>query len=328
MVRWGIVGAGRVADQMAAAINASQTLVGVVGRNPDRAQAFAEKHQTTTFDSISTLAGEVDVVYIASPNAFHLEHVTAAAEQKAHVLCEKPLANTVDDARRIVAVCAHNDVQLGMSVQYRQHQAHRNMRFLIAHGDIGTPVFADAAVHLPKMETPSWYQDQSIASGGVIPMSGVHRLDLLRYVLDDEVTAVLAVERSRLKGSVYEDTVACILEFARGTIATVRFAMEASSEGEGISVNGDRGWLRAERTTSSWWSSQSAALKGQTLDGAVDEEHPLTNLYQSQVIEFSQSVQTGTKFSSSGLDGVRAAEITEAINRSAAQERRILIGRK
>jgi 1,5-anhydro-D-fructose reductase (1,5-anhydro-D-mannitol-forming) len=329
MVRWGIIGVGRVAEQMATAINASPsaTLTAVAGRDPARAADFAGRHSTDAVSDVEQLADEVDVVYVASPNALHLEHVQIAASHGAHILCEKPLANTPAEARQIVSICREARVRLGMGVQYRQHPAHRAMRDAITSGEIGAPVFADAAVHLPPMPTPQWYQDQKVAAGGVIPMSGVHRIDLLRYVLDADVVAVSALLRTRATGRPYEDTVAALLEFDNGTIATLRFAMEARSDGEGISVNGQDGWLRAERTTSSWWSDQPAALLGATTGGSIAQEFATVDLYRRQVDEFSTAVTENVPFSSTGVDGVRAAEITEAIHLAAERGQRTAVAR-
>jgi len=329
VLRWGIIGTGRVAEQMAAAINSCTvaTLAGVVGRDPAKTADFAGRYGTTSVSTVTALASSVDVVYIASPNALHAEHVTTAASVGAHILCEKPLANTPSQARELVAACNAAEVKLGLGVQYRQHPAHRRMRTSIASGEIGMPVFADAAVHLPPMPTPQWYEDQAIAAGGIIPMSGIHRIDLLRYVLDAEVVAASALQRTRAAGRRYEDTVAALLEFDNGTIATLRFAMETRSDGEGISVNGESGWLRAERTTSSWWSKQPSALVGDGEAGPIHEEYVSVDLYALQVEEFTTAIRSNLPFSSSGLDGVRAAEVTEAIHLAAERGHRTTVAR-
>jgi 1,5-anhydro-D-fructose reductase (1,5-anhydro-D-mannitol-forming) len=329
MLRWGIVGVGRVSAHMATAIAQSESgeLVGVVGRRPERAEEFAAKYQAQTYASVSDLSDKVDVVYVASPNSMHRDHVLAAATKGIHVLCEKPLASSVSDATAIVQACKENDVVLGMGVQYRQHPAHRHIRDEVRAGSIGAPIFADASVHLPPLDIPDWYDDQAVAAGGVLPMSGVHRIDLLRYVLDAEVVAVSAIQRTRRASRPFEDTVAGILEFDSGAIATIRFAMEARSDGEGVSVNGESGWLRAERTTSSWWAEGQSALRGQTTDADIDFTYEPLNLYRLQVEEFNAAVESGSSFSSSGLDGVQAAVITDAIFQSALVGERVTIQR-
>src|SRR6266566_2542225 len=106
MLRWGIIGLGRIADtEIAPAITASPQgeLRGVVSRDQGRAEAFAGRHGAvralTSFDEL--LADpEVDAVYIATPNALHADEVVAAAAAGKHVMCDKPLALSVAGAQR------------------------------------------------------------------------------------------------------------------------------------------------------------------------------------------------------------------------------------
>jgi 1,5-anhydro-D-fructose reductase (1,5-anhydro-D-mannitol-forming) len=127
MVRWGIIGLGRIADtEIAPAITASPRgeLRGVVSRDQGRAEAFAGRHGAaralTSFGELLADPG-VDAVYIATPNALHADEVVAAAAAGKHVMCDKPLALAVADARRAVAACEEAAVQLGITFQTRFH---------------------------------------------------------------------------------------------------------------------------------------------------------------------------------------------------------------
>ncbi len=319
---WAFIGSGRVSAQMAAAVGRADgaRVHGVLSRRHERAQAFAQDHGAlTTYASLEAMLGdpEVDIVYVASPNGLHREHVVRAAEAGKHVLCEKPMANDPGDCLAMIAACSRAGVQLGIGFQYRQHPAHARVRDLVARRELGAPVFADAAVHVPPMRTPDWYDDPSLAGGGVLPMAGVHRIDLLRFVLGaevDEVSALLAVRDSRRQ---YEDLAAALLRFDNGAVATVRFALDAASPGDGVSLSGERGWATAERTTSQWWGTDGGELTWSGDEGTGAETFAMQDLYARQVTSFTAAVDGTGRFEADGVDGLRAAEVTTALRTSA-----------
>ena len=320
--RWAFIGTGRVSRQMADAVGRAEgaQLHGVLSRRPETAAAFARDHgATATYASLEALLAdpEVDVVYVASPNGLHREHVVAAAGAGKHVLCEKPMANDPGDCLAMITACTRAGVRLGIGFQYRQHPAHRTVRELVARAELGRPVFADAAVHVPRLATPGWYDDPSMAGGGVLPMAGVHRIDLLRFVLGAEVAEVSAFLGARDAGRPYEDTVAALLRFEDGIVATVRFALDAASPGDGVAVSGESGWARAERTTSQWWGADGGELSWSGSGGSGAEAFALQDLYVSQVTSFTAAVEGGGRFEADGVDGLRAAEVTTALRRSA-----------
>lgn len=318
MVRWAMIGAGRVNSQMASGIHRANNaqLVGVFSRTPEATAQFALDHEISTiYPTLDDLLADdgVDVVYVASPNSTHRDHVIAVAAAGKHVLCEKPMSNMVADCLEMIAACDNAHVVLGIAFQYRQHPAHRAIRELVTGGDLGIAVFADAAVHVPPLVVPKWYFDQSVAVGGVVPMAGVHRIDLLRFVLNSEISVVQSVMRRRNPDRPFEDTVAAILEFESGAIATVRFALDVMSAGDGVTVQGTTGWASAIRTTSQWWASDGGELAS-SLDGETNSTvFPKQDLYRFQVEEFSGAVKGDNEFSATGQDGLRSVEAADAL---------------
>lgn len=331
-MRWAMIGTGRVNQQMARAMNDTDDVLlhGVLSRDVDTAHNFAAEYQIPrTYHSLDSLLSdtEVDVVYVASPNGLHREQVLAIAQAGKHILCEKPMANDIQSCQEMISACRANGVEIGIAFQYRQHKAHREIRELVSTGKLGNVVFADAAVHIPPLATPSWYSNPGIAGGGVLPMSGVHRIDLLRYVLGAEVEEVVAFIDSRLPGKTYEDTVAALLRFDNGTVATVRFALEARSGGEGISLHGSAGWAVADRTTSQWWGDDGGELSFSNGDTTSNKVFARDDLYLAQVEEFTAALNGGARFSASAVDGLRAAEITAALFESGRDRKTVRVKR-
>lgn len=330
MHNWALVGTGRVSEQMASAMNKSTnaTLAAVYSPTKANRDKFAATFQVPkTYESIEALLSDpaIEIVYIASPNNMHEEHVQLAAQAGKQILCEKPLANDLAAAKRMISYAETAGVKLGVGFQYRQHPAHQKIKSLVRDGELGEIVFADSAVHLPPMPYPAWYSDQDIAGGGVLPMTGVHRLDLLRYVLSAEVTEVSAFVERRDQSLPFEDTVTAMLKFDSGVSATVRFSMNASSSGEGISVNGRSGWAVAKDTTSQWWSKKPSSIEYQSATETKNEVYSEPDLYQLQVEDFNNWVAGKSEFACLAIDGLRAIEVTLAIRESSLKSQPVKI---
>ena len=161
-IGWAMIGTGRVHRWMAPAIKAAEDtrLLGVLSRDKTRAEVFAEKQGIPmAYDSLNKLLDnpEINVVYIASPNGLHAEQTIKAAEAGKHVLCEKPMAPTTAECRSMIEACQKQGVKLGIALQFRQHPAHLKMREIVASGELGQMVFANAQLEIPPIPTPRWY---------------------------------------------------------------------------------------------------------------------------------------------------------------------------
>ena len=196
---WGIVGAAGIADrEMAPAINrcSGGELIGVVSRDQTRASDFAERHGAaqalTSYDELLALA-DVDIVYIATPNALHPDQVVAAAQAGKHILCDKPLAITVADARRAAEAADAAGVKLGINFQTRHHEVMPEIRDRIANGDIGDPLIVQCELSPGRKLLAGWRTDSALAGLGTTNNLAIHAYDLLRYLLDDEVIEVTAL---------------------------------------------------------------------------------------------------------------------------------------
>jgi len=317
-VGWGLIGTGRVAAQMADAIGRAEGThaASVLSRDSARGAAFAANH------GVATVAGSleellvndaVDVVYVASPNGLHVAQTLAAADAGKHVLCEKPMATSLGDCDLMDRRCRERGVQLGIAFQYRQHPAHIAMRQAVRDGLIGRPVLADAAVCLPAMSTPDWYGDPALAGGGVIPMSGVHRLDLISFILEASPVRVCAMLSTRDADRPYEDTAAAVVAFEGGATATVRFAMDVPYGGDPIAIHGTEGSLEARGTTSQWWGGGGGEVTLRVRGSTHKTSYDSVDLYQLQVESFVAQIGGRSTSVGTARDGAAAVVLTAAI---------------
>jgi predicted dehydrogenase len=309
---------------MARAIQSSSNaeLAAVVSRSRHRSGEFGDEHGSPpVFGTVDALLeqADVDIVYVASPNTLHACQVVTAARARKHVLCEKPMAADAASCVDMIEACAANGVVLGIGFQYRQHPAHRLMRDTVCSGQLGAGVFADAAVHLAGLATPAWYNDPKLSAGsGVLSMTGVHRIDLLRFVMAAEVDEVSAFVDTRARGRQFDDAVTAMLRFDNGVVATVRFSIDAARAGDPVAIYGSGGNIAGIGTTSQWWSADGGKVVVRVGTDEVVHEFPRADLYLDQVESFTRAIQGDVGCIATGVDGLRAVEISAAIYESAA----------
>ncbi len=317
-MRWGIIGLGRIADtEIAPAITDSPQgeLRAVVSRDQGRADAFAGRHGAaralTSFHEM--LADpDVDAVYIATPNALHAEQVVTAARAGKHVMCDKPLALSVADARRAVAACEEAAVKLGITFQTRFHDNYGRFRELVQDGSLGEIRVVQVEMSPGRTLLKGWRTDPALTGFGAINNLGVHAFDLIRWLLGAEATEVTALAGH--EGGLAPETLALVLlRYATGALAYVNVNQSAGFPQADITVYGTKGRVVGRSTT-------RMNMKG-TLDVLTDQgeariETASYHAYRGAVMAFEDAVATGREPSPSGLDGLRSVELTSAIEES------------
>ncbi|WP_423995770.1 D-xylose 1-dehydrogenase Gfo6 [Halorubrum trapanicum] len=147
------------------------------------------------------VADEYDAVYIATPNATHLEYVEAAADQGKAVLCEKPLEVTPDRARRLVSACRDADVPLMVGYRMQTDPAVRRLRDLLDAGVAGDVVHIHATMSQTMLgelgsDTDQWRLDPELSGGCAVMDLGVYPLNTTRFVLREDPVRVSGRTRS------------------------------------------------------------------------------------------------------------------------------------
>lgn len=148
-LRWGILGAGNVSRQWALCLKGvpGATIAAVAARDQDRADGFAKNlNIPNAYDSYETLVADesIDIIYVGTKTWLHKEHSLLALEAGKHVLCEKPLANNVDEAREMYTAAEQQGVMLQDGMWTRFFPAVEHARSLIEQGGIGEPLMVQA----------------------------------------------------------------------------------------------------------------------------------------------------------------------------------------
>ncbi|HTO64801.1 MAG TPA: Gfo/Idh/MocA family oxidoreductase [Bradyrhizobium sp.] len=328
-LRWGLIGASTIAAQhMIGAIRANGgEVAAVMSASADRAATFAREHAIGRSTSrLHDLVGsdDVDAVYISTTNELHRDQVFAAAAAGKHVLCEKPLALTLGDARAMVARCHERGVVMGTNHHLRNAATHRAMREAIKEGRIGRPLFARVfhAVYLPP-NLQGWRIDKPQAGGGVILDITVHDADTLRFVLDDEPVAVTAMTSSAGMGREgLEDGVMGVLRFASGLTAQFHDAFTTRYATTGFEVHGEAGSLIG---TDCMTQAPKGDIVLRTKDGAAPLAIAHENLYARSVRRFQEAVAGRGTPAATGEDGIKSLSVALATREAARTGRETAI---
>lgn len=249
-LRAGIIGCGAIAANHLAAYASEDGVVvtACMDTDEERAKAFAQEHGIELWTTdIAELLAAVDVVSVCTPHPTHEALVLAAAQAGVHVLCEKPLAISVESAEKMVQVCQEAGVKFGAVFQRRFWPAAQRIRGALDDGTLGTPILARVEVLLHRdasyyTQTP-WRGKWESDGGGVLMTQAIHYLDLLQWYLG-EVDWVMATASTYKHGDYIEveDTLAATLRFTNGAMAqfTASTALTPAL-GQRIAVTGANG---------------------------------------------------------------------------------------
>jgi 1,5-anhydro-D-fructose reductase (1,5-anhydro-D-mannitol-forming) len=327
MVRWGIIGLGRIADsEIAPAIGASPRgrVHAVVSRDQGRADIFAARHGAaralTSFEDLLIDPG-VDAVYIATPNALHAAEVVAAAQAGKHVMCDKPLALNVADAERAVAACEQAGVRLGITFQTRFHDNFDRFREIVQDGTLGDIRVAQVEMSAGRTLLKGWRTDPALAGLGTINNIGVHAFDLLRYIFGAEVQEVTTMTGHE-EGLVPETLALVLLRFTNGALGYVNVNQSVAFPQADITVYGTKGRVVGRACTR---MNMEGTLTVTTEDGETIIETASFHAYRNAVMAFEEAVEEGREPSPSGLDGLRSARLTAAIADSLSTGRTVAV---
>jgi 1,5-anhydro-D-fructose reductase (1,5-anhydro-D-mannitol-forming) len=330
MLQWGVIGASTIGRQlMVPAIGAQPDarVAAVASSDSERGRHYADALSIPrTYPSVADLLAHptIDAVYISTTNEWHEPQALAAVAAGKHVLCEKPLALSLEGARTMVAAAAAAGVVMGTNHHLRNASTHRRMRELIQSGAIGRPLAARVfhAVHLPP-HLQGWRIDRPDAGGGVILDITVHDADTLRFTLGDEVAEVTAMTASQgMARAGLEDAVMGVMRFHDGAIAQFHDAFTAPHASTGFEVHGTEGSLYG-RDVMTQRPVGTVTIRREGGEEVIPLEHE--NLYERSVRCFNAAIRGKGEPAATGEDGIRSRAVALAVRESALTGRAVQV---
>ncbi|MBZ5752492.1 MULTISPECIES: Gfo/Idh/MocA family protein [Metabacillus] len=258
-LRVGVIGCGSIAQHRHLpeyVANKNVQLVAVCDINAERAKEVAGKYEVTAYTSYEDLlrSGEVDAVSVCTPNYLHAPISIAALDTGVHVLCEKPLATSKEEAEAMISAAKRSGKKLMIGHNQRFVSSHQKARQLIHSGEIGKiysfrTAFGHGGPEQWSVEgKEGWFFQKEKAFIGAMGDLGVHKADLLRFILGEEITEVGAfVETSAKDFADVDDNAVCVLKTESGIIGTLAASWAyVSKEDNSTIIYGEKAILRLE----------------------------------------------------------------------------------
>jgi predicted dehydrogenase len=235
-LRVACIGMGWWSDVLADAIERSGKLkiVACYTRSEDKRKAFAKKYTCHAAPSYDAILNDrvVEAVINTTPNNVHAETTRAAAQAGKHVFLDKPIANTIADARALTTACRKAGVVLALGYQRRKESHFRWIRKQIDDGVFGKLVNAEANIsrdRLGQFQLGSWRYTAEGMPGGVMLQIGIHYTDVLEYLMGPIKAVRGSLAQLVLPGE-NPDIASLILEHENGALSTLNACYASASE--------------------------------------------------------------------------------------------------
>ncbi|MGC9354500.1 MAG: Gfo/Idh/MocA family protein [Mariniphaga sp.] len=341
-----ILGCGKVAHLHANAIQnlSNAELAAVWSRTKKTADEFAKQYKTKAFENITEMVkmAEIDLAIVCTPHPFHREPAIEAARTGAHVLVEKPLASTLEDADAIIGACKNAGVKLGVISQRRWYAPVMRIKKAIEAGKIGRAVFGTVNMlgwrDKNYYDADAWRGTWKMEGGGVLVNQAPHQLDLLLWYMG-EIDEVYGLWKNLNHPYIeVEDTAVAIVKFKNGGIGNIIVSNSQKpgiygkvhihgKNGASVGVQTDGGAMFVagmstvlEPPVNDLWTipGEEKLLskwikKDSELFNSID---PTVFYMERQIEDFLEALETDREPLVTGEDGRRTVELFTAIYRS------------
>ena len=273
--------------------------------------------------SREALVDVVDVVDICAPTSAHLELAKFALRKGKHVIVEKPIALTVDDANHLIELARIHDRRLFPAHVLRYFPEYQALQASIARGELGELGVLDFARESASPEHAEWFKDPE-QSGGVILDQMIHDIDMARW-LAGPVESVIAHTTTRQTEGFHIEVAHAILHHGSGAISRVcgMWGPPSVPFRTSFSVAGQRGELH--------YRSRSGVaievLGGTSAASSLPPIDPVFSPYLAQLTDFLGAIETNSRARVNAVDGREAVRIANAARLAAASNARVLLDR-
>src|SRR5580658_5307381 len=320
VVGLGTIAQGFVLPSFAKCKNAK--LVAVVSRDKDKAARVGRKFKSNAHYSSEEYAAclanpQVDAVFVATPNGLHESFTVQAAQAGKHVLCEKPLAATAEQAARMVEACRRNRVLLMTAYRKYFEPSSLFLKQLIQNGDLGRIDVMHTAfseLYSPGVSQP-WLLDSKLAGGGPLMDLGVYCVNTTRWLVDEDPVEVSAQTWTRDKVTFrdIEEGISFRLQFPSDLVV-----QGSSSYGAAMSsfiyIQGAKGWVSL---APAFTFDEVRRVTGKIGKRGIERKFAIIDEFALELDAFAEAIQNKAAVESNGAQGHRDMIILDAIYKSA-----------
>lgn len=338
MIKFALVGCGRIAKRHAEILGNSQiegaTLAAVCDVVERKAEEYGRKFNVPYFTDMERMAREcdIDAFVVLTESGLHAEHVLKLAPYGKHIMVEKPMALTLEDADAMIRACDNAGIKLFVIKQNRFNVPVQKLREALEAGRFGKLVMGTVRVRWAR---PQAYYDQDswrgtwALDGGVLTNQASHHVDLLEWMMGD-VESVFAYTKTALVDIEAEDTAVVVLRFANGALGVIEattavrpkdlegsisiLGEKGTVEIGGFAVNAIRHWNFVEQADDDAEVVEKYSVNPPSVYGFGHEA------YYRHVVN---SIEHGTRHLVDGLEGRRSLELINAIYESVERGREV-----
>lgn len=324
-VGFALVGLGKLtAEELIPAARTSENayIAALVTSEEDKGEAFARAYDLTeqdvySYEEFEKLAerDDVEAVFIVLPNSMHREYVERAAKMGKHVLCEKPLGVSAEDAQAMVNACKKAGVLLMTAYRCQYTPHHWAARDAVQSGKLGDVKLLDS-IHVQVEDDPTvWRLKKELAGGGPLPDIGIYSLNIMRFVLGQEPEWVFAHQHQPKKDARFkevEESVSFMLGFPNGVIANALTSYDAHKTTT-LRVMGNKGTLLMDPA----FPYQGVKLTVTDKSGDTTPSFPDYDQFGLEFDHFAECIRQGKTPWTPGEEGVQDHVVMDAIYESA-----------
>lgn len=332
-IGFAVVGLGHISEQAilpAFRHSKKAKLVALVSGDERKAKRLAAKFGASdyyTYDdyALSLNHPHVQAVYIANHNGGHAEYTIRAAAAHKHVLCEKPMANTVDDCQRMIEACRANDVRLMIAYRKYFEPASLALKKLVTAGKLGRLKILHSAftIFLPPGGGSAWQFDRTLAGGGSLVDVGVYCVNTTRWLLGREPVeaSAYAWTHNPARYSDVEENISFQLKFPDGIVLQASSSFGAA-QASFLHVHGEKGWAALDPAFA---FDEERRLFGKASGRWFEKKFRAMDEFVLEIDAFAEAVHRGRDPEPDGLEGLRDVVVMQAIYRSARENRPVPI---
>jgi len=262
---------------------------------------------------------DVDIVYVVLPNNMHAEYTARAAQAGKHVLCEKPMATSVADAERMVAVCRDANRLLMIAYRLQYDPCHRELIRIARSGEHGPVRLIEAVNGQNQASIPQWRHFRDQAGGGSLVDVGLYCLNAARYVTGEEpveITARLTQPKDDPRFREVEDICAFTLRFPSGAMASCASGY-SFHESRQMRVMMDGAWVGLDPAFSYENLAMRIGRKAGKANAVEERRCSDRNQFAREMDHFAECIRTGKQPHTPGGEGLQDMRLMEAIYRAA-----------
>ena len=319
-MRVACLGMGWWSDVLADAIqrSAKLTIVSCYSRSADKREAFAKKYGCRAARSYEEILDDqsIEGIINTTPNSAHRETTIAAAKAGKHTFLDKPIANTLDDARALTEACRKAKVVLALGYQRRRESHFRWIKENL--GQFGKLVNAEANIsrdRLGKIDLSSWRYTAEGMPGGVMLQIGIHYTDVLEYLMGPIKAVNGRFVRLVLPGD-NPDVASLVLEHENGALSTLNASYASASEYYLMNVYGKEATAHYDLHNGLRWLKRGSSKADPV---SVRKNDPIVE----ELEEFARAARGDAEPEMDGEKGTASLAVLLAGIKSAREGRRV-----